>query len=357
MSPEMMELRARVVALERALEAAAQSNHADKRRRRNVAACAIASVAVVVALFFLAVPIPLRAAGPTAVTAPFTVVDGSGRLLMRVLDDPNRGAVVSLYNAAARGVVEIGASSSGCCGTVRVYEGSDNGQPKAMLGVNEDNTGGLQLTGPGNGVTQVSGKGVVIANTERKPVVVLRQDADGGYVQLRNDSGTTGADLWASATGGILQINETAGSQAARIDAVGGPGKLTIFGAGAAKTTIGVSAENAGLLRLESARGNSVLLHGIGALKTLNHVGHEVVDIGVDDHGSGIVDVRHSAGVGGARLDVSESGAGNLKIHSPPFEIMAQMGLKEAGRGDVCVMGRKGLLCLSGVAAKSLIPW
>lgn len=165
-------------------------------------------------------------------------------------------------------------------------------------------------------------------------MVLLRQGADGGYLELRNNSGATSADLSAA-------------------DA----GKLTIFGGGAAKTTIGVSAENAGLLRLESAGGNSVLLHGVGALKTMNPAGKEVVDIGVDPHGNGIVDVRHSAGVGGVRLDVGDNGAGNLKIHTPPFEIMAQMGIKEAGRGDVCVMGRKGLLCLSGVAAKSLIPW
>ena len=46
-----------------------------------------------------------------------------------------------------------------------------------------------------------------------------------------------------------------------------------------------------------------------------------------------------------------------MKIHNPNFEIMAQIGLKEEGRGDVCVMGRKGLICLSGIAAKSLIPW
>lgn len=358
MNPELAELRARVAALENALAAASNTNRADERRRcMNLAVCAVASAAVAVALVFVAVPTPLRAAGPSTLTAPFTIVDDSGRLLMRVMDVANRGAVVSLYNANARGVVEIGASPSGCCGIVRVYNGADNAQPKAMIGVNEDDTGGLHLAGLGNGVTQVSGKGMVVANAEKKPVVVLREDADGGYLQLRNNSGATSADFWASDAGGTLQVNDPSGNQAARIDAAGGPGRMTIFGGGAAKTSIGVSAENAGLLRLESARGNSMLLHGIGALKTLNHVGREVVDIGVDDHGSGIVDVRHSAGVGGVRLDVSESGAGNLKIHSPPFEIMAQIGLKEAGRGDVCVMGRKGLLCLSGVAAKSLIPW
>jgi hypothetical protein len=358
MSPETMELRARVEALERALAAVTNKNRADERRRcLNVAVWAVASAAVAAVLLFLAVPIPLRAAGPTEVTAPFTVVDGSGRLLMRVLDDPNRGAIVSLYNAAARGVVEIGGSASGCCGTLRIYDGADNAQPRAMLGVHENGMGGLHLAGPGGGIAQFTGKGMVVTNGEKEPVAILRRDTDRGYLELRNKSGAASANLWASDVGGILEVNETSGKPAAKIDAVGGPGKMTIFGAGVAKSTIGVSADDAGLLRLDSARGNSVLLHGIGAVKTLNHVGREVVDIGADDHGNGIVDVRHSSGVGGVRLDVSETGAGNLKIHNPSFEIMAQIGLKEEGRGDMCVMGRKGLICLSGIAAKSLIPW
>ncbi len=65
----------------------------------------------------------------------------------------------------------------------------------------------------------------------------------------------SGADLWASATGGILEMNDPSGNQAARIDAAGGPGKMTIFGGGAAKTTIGVSAENAGLLASRAPAG------------------------------------------------------------------------------------------------------
>jgi len=187
--------------------------------------------------------------------------------------------------------------------------------------------------------------------------VVLRLDGDSGHLQLRNSSGATSADLRASDAGGTLDVNDASEKLAARIESAGGPGKMTFFGAGVAKTTLGVSADDAGLLRLESAGGNSVILHGIGGLKAKNPAGKDVVDIGVDPSGNGIVDVRHSAGVGGVRLDVSDNGSGNLKIHTPPFEIMAQMGMKEGGRGDVCIMGRKGLLCLSGVAAKSLIPW
>jgi hypothetical protein len=351
MNPELMELRARIAALERALVIATD------RRRAWSAACAVTLAAVLVALFFVALPISINASGPTTVTAPFTVVDGSGQLVMKVDSLAGRGAVVSLYNGAARGVVELGGSPSGCCGTVRVYDGSDNAKPRAMLGVNASDTGGVELAGVEGGVTQLSGKGLVVANGDKKPIVVLRQVTDHGYLDLRDDSGTPTASLWSSKDGGGFEIDGGTGSRAATIEAAGGPGKLTIYGGAAAKATIGVSADDAGLVRLASAKGNAVMLHGVGAMKTLNPAGQEVVDIGADPHGNGIVDVRHSTGVGGVRLDVSETGAGNVKIHTPPFEIMAQIGLKEGGRGDVCVMGRKGLICLSGVAAKSLIPW
>ena len=43
----------------------------------------------------------------------------------------------------------------------------------------------------------------------------------------------------------------------------------------------------------DGARGDSVLLHGVGAVKTMNPAGKEVVDIGVDSNGNGIVGVRH----------------------------------------------------------------
>ena len=144
---------------------------------------------------------------------------------------------------------------------------------------------------------------------------------------------------------------------AATLESQTGAGRLTLRGNGEPRAIIGVSADDAGLMRMVSAKGTSLEVHAAnGSFKALNHAGREVIDLGIDDHGSGILDVRHSAGVGGARLDVSENGAGNLKIHTPPFEIKAQLGTK-GEKGDVCVEGGKGLICLSGIAIKTLTPW
>src|SRR5262249_38975984 len=77
----------------------------------------------------------------------------------------------------------------------------------------------------------------------------------------------------------------------------------------------------------------------------------------IDPKGNGILDVRHSSGTGGVRLDVSDAGTGNVKIHSLDYDIRAQLGVKEGNKGDVCVMGNKGLDCLSFAFAKLLIPW
>jgi hypothetical protein len=89
----------------------------------------------------------------------------------------------------------------------------------------------------------------------------------------------------------------------------------------------------------------------------VNSDGKSVAELGTDEGGSGILDVRHKSGNGGVRLEVAPDGTGAMKIHSPPFEIKAQMGVKEGGKGDVCVMGGKGNICLSGIAIKSFIPW
>ena len=74
------------------------------------------------------------------------------------------------------------------------------------------------------------------------------------------------------------------------------------------------------------------------------------------DERNGILDVRHSSEAAGVRLDVAGDGTGNVRIHTLSFEIKPQMGVKE-GKGDVCVMGRQGLDCLSATFAKLFIPW
>src|SRR5262249_55632049 len=163
--------------------------------------------------------------------------------------------------------------------------GDDNGQPKAMLGVNADDTGSLQLFGQAEALAQISSKGVVIANAERKQVAMLRQEGDRGYLELRSSKEVPNAAMWASdEEGGTLDFYGPAGNRGATISTVGGPGKVTFFGNNGARSAMGVSADDAGLVLLNAPSGQTVMLHGIGGFKTKNPSGQEVIDIGVDPH-------------------------------------------------------------------------
>jgi hypothetical protein len=319
-------------------------------------------------------------------------------MLMEVRSAQGRGGLLMVYNAASRGIVQVGASLSGCCGILEVYEGDDNAKPKVALGVSTTDNGMVEIGGE-EAVAQITNRGLVVGSADLKPVAMLRMESDRGYLELRNPDGVAAARLWASDTGGRLeigteepevilesaeqrgalwvlnganavsagvwasekggaiQVNGPTGAPAAKIEAPDGPGKMTLLGNSAVRTTLGVSADDAGLIMLNSAKNSTMMLHGHGVLRTTNPAGKEVVDFGIDPGGNGILDVRHSSGVGGVRLDVSNSGSGNVKIHTPPFEIKAQLGVKDGDKGDVCVMGGKGLVCLSAAFVKTFIPW
>jgi hypothetical protein len=339
MDPELTRLRARVEALERrgAIRAAMPGAWA-----------VVAIIAIVAGL-----PVAMRASGPSQVTAPFSVVDDRGRVLMKVESQAGRGAIVSVFNGSGRSILQAGASPSGCCGWVGVF-GEDGDKPKAQLAVQYDDSGVVRLA-DGDDFSQVSGKGVVVRKGANN-LATLAAWSDGGYLRLRNGSNGVTDEIMSTNDGGIIELAPTTGKSTVRIEGLA-TGKMSIAGNGAERSTVGVSADDAGLIRLYSSKGSSTTLHGNGVIRTTNPAGKDVIDLGIDPSGNGILDVRNKAAEGGVRLEVLPDGGGTVKIHTPPFEIKAQMGVKEGGKGDVCVEGSRGLVCLSGIAIKNFIPW
>jgi hypothetical protein len=356
MNRELLELRARMEALECLLaDQAAAERRPGRRGYATPAVCAVLSLANVLLLLDGAA-VRLGAAAPSNVSAPFTVVDDKGHALMSVEADAGGGRL-AIYNADSRAVASLGATSDGSSAHLDVYARADD-EPKVILGINEEENGSLRLAGFGKGVMYVTGSGAVVTNSERRPAAILRADgAERGYLQLRNKDGATTTSVWASDAGGILEVNDKSGKPAGKIDALAGPGKMTVFGNGAERTGLGVSADDAGLIVLKSVKGSEAMFHGNGVLRTTNPAGKNVIELGIDPKGNGILDVRHSSGTGGVRLDVSDGGTGNVKIHSLDYDIRAQLGVKDGNKGDVCVMGSKGLDCLSLTFVKLLIPW
>jgi len=347
MSDEVVALRARIARLERMLAASA------------VVAAVVAAAAM---------PIATRAAGPTRVTAPFTVVDDSGRALLEVTSTASGGRLV-VFNSAQDRIAELQAVHDGKAGHLFIYSAGD-ANPRVMVGMNESG-GALELAADDGLTTEMTGRGLVVADANRNPLAALRGSTDRGWVKLWA-AGLPKIELWATGMGGRMSMYGTSGSddsstpptepptalEAVTIEGrANGAGKITLAANEQPRATLGVSASDGGLIRLDAGNGNRAEMHGTnGSFRSLNPGGGDVAVIGVDGNGNGIVDVRHKSSTGGVRLDVSDTGAGNLKIHTPPFEIKAQIGTK-GEKGDMCVEGGKGLICLSGVAIKSLIPW
>jgi hypothetical protein len=340
MDSELTRLRARVDALERSAAV-----------RASVAR--VSAIVTMVAIL-AALPVAMRANGPSQVTAPFTVVDDSGRVLMKVESLPGRGAIVSIFNAGGRSILQAGSSPTGCCGWLGVF-GEDGDKPKAQLAVQQKDDNGIVRLADGDDFSQVSGKGLSIRKGSNN-VATVSGWSDGGYLRLRNGNNGITGEVMSTNEGGIIELGPSTSKATMRIEGLAA-GKMAIAGNGAERATIGVSADDAGLIRLSSTKGSLTTVHGNGVIRTLNPAGKEVIDLGIDPSGNGILDVRNNAAEGGVRLEVLPDGSGTVKIHTPPFNIKAQMGIKEGGKGDVCVEGAKGLVCLSGIAIKNFIPW
>jgi len=116
-------------------------------------------------------------------------------------------------------------------------------------------------------------------------------------------------------------------------------------------------ANSAGHIRLSSNTQAQTILNGEFGIRQTNAQGQPVAQLYVDDNGQGSMLALNRAGVGMAKVSVAADGSSGLVEVSQGGEIKATMGVKEGGKGDLCVEGRKGLVCLSGVAIKSLIPW
>lgn len=168
--------------------------------------------------------------------------------------------------------------------------------------------------------------------------VVADPTGGGGHAIVFNNDGTIAAEIL--------------GTQA-------GNGQLRINKAGATRVSLGIAVKgDAGNMVLFSNTTQAqTILHGEYGIRQTNAQGQPVAQLYVDDNGQGSVLALNRAGVGMAKLSVAADGSSGLVEVSQGGEIKATMGVKEGGKGDLCVEGRKGLVCLSGVAIKSFIPW
>jgi hypothetical protein len=338
MDRELIELRERVAALERALAtmSSEQARHARGRRLPRVVGRLVA-VVVTAAAVAGPVSLSLRAAGPTSVTAPFSVVNAAGRTLLQV-SETEAGGQIQLFNSAVKSVAEIKVSKDGCCGRVDLYDMVKGSlQSKAVLGVDNNDSGVLRLSGSGGGFLQALDVGVGVQNTDGKVVaqLVADPDTDDGFVLVRNPSAESEARLSFRDGGGILQFSK----------------KET------PKATIGVSQDNIGMLRLAGAAGGRALLaRGDGKLLATNTTGVEVMALGADNNDQGYVVAKDQGGNVAASVSAGGDGTGMVQVFRSK-ELSVVMGTKDGNKGDVCANGPKASACISVLAAKTFTQW
>jgi hypothetical protein len=235
--------------------------------------------------------------GITRVTAPFQVVDASGKVVLSVADAGNSAAGTSI-------------SLSGGGGAIATYS-------------SKGNISTLAESGP-------AGHGLMIAHdaSGRQRGTVL---GDSGGFMTMNEAGKQVA-LTGSFNGkGVIGIYTDRSQRIAVLsEATTGGGELTLFDKAHTKTAL-VGADAAGGL---------VQLHGVGKSAL-------TVELGVNDGGGGVLELMDRGGRRAAMLTGSDSlGTGQLLIEKDGRPA-ATLDVNNAGAGDLVLFNPSGGLGLT----------
>lgn len=317
MESELVNLQQRVAELEEALAAVAAHQRPSRSRWRTALVsmfCAgIVAIGLAVALARPA-SATLTDQGPSKVVAPFQVVDSAGRVLFNVESQP-AGGVIGIFNTKGDRVIELLAGPEGSSSIGLI----DKGIRKVHL-VLDGQAGGTVIVGGDETTTHIVEDGVKVMSPGKagtNPVVGLGLSEDGQ---------------------GTLQIFNSAGKLAVEL--------------GIAKTN------NAGLAKLFSSTQAQMILNGEVGIRQTNAQGQPVFQAGVDDNGQGYAMAANKAGAYVSKISVAADGSSGRVEVSSGGEVKGLMGVLQNGKGDVCASGDPGKqVCLSGLAAKSFIPY
>lgn len=349
MDPELIELRARVEILERALAAASRSGALQPGpRRATPLVCGVMAAIVAAAALVFSLPATPRAAGPTTVTAPFTVVDDSGRTLIQVRAEKGRGGHIAVYNdkQVPQQVVEIAASPSGCCGWVAVYKEQES-PAKAVLGVDGGDNGLLELKGEDSAYLAAGGWGVSVANADGHGVakLVAAEDKD-GYLSLRNSSDKDSMlEVAASQGGGFIKILNPSGKSAAEISADKN---------GAGMVAVGGKIESDAIFMSTGDDGAGNLTLRRGTIKILNQSKKAAAEMSATGNdGLGMLSLGGKDQFDAIFMSAGQDGGGNLAVQGKQGKTALFMNATPDGAGALSVWGKNGSEVKVGLGVNS----
>ncbi len=352
MEDQILELKSQFARLEKELEAA-RLEVADLREQRWSRRSLRILSAVGVVLTVLAVA---EVAGidigqtqtsskTTKLQAPFEVVDGNGKPILRVVDGEKKFRGLLAMGSRGTPVVLIGEHSESNSGAVSVL--GDEGQGYAELSIGDDIgavvIGSSQARPPlgyfgsANAVNKLPGVGE--ESVRREGVALRLQEEDGTAVAELSNSPAAGD----KGAGMSLKIRNKEGKVVAGLGVNpdgGGGGALKIGDSKGVVLASMVATQKAGRVNVfESAGGTAV------------------ADMGAEDDGRGFVRVSSTKQGEAASLSVGTANGGIVQVRNPAgFGVI--LGISgENPKGDICAVGKKGQVCFSTLCAKNFMPY
>jgi copper(I)-binding protein len=325
------DVRARVEALELTVATLRQ----DLRRTR-------APGRIAPATLLWAVTVALAVAGSAAIRAAdnaplivgpagIVVTNAEGRPALTLQSLPGQGGRVAVFNGSGEPIAQLVGSSNACCARLEMLHTSD-GKPRVIIGV-AGTDGAIRMRGDTEAYSQISADGYALhGETGDDPIVAIRDDGSGGMIRLRSASGAPA----------LLLTSED------------GNGLMRAYGASGIATVLG-SSNGIGMLRLNSTKAQAAILEqGDGRIYFTNAGGTGVMAIGANDNGGYMV-ALNNAGKEASTVSVEPDGSGRVQLWRTG-ELSLIAGTTD-GRGDLCVNGAKGKLCMGLLAVKTFTPY
>jgi len=260
------------------------------------------------------------------------VTNEQGKPAMTLQSLPGIGGRIAVFNATGNRVAQLIASGDQCCGRFEIFQTGDE-QPKVVVGVS-GTRGSIRFRSESDAFSQISSSGFAIRGASGPdPILAIRDDGEaGGLVRLRTATGQP-----------MLMLSNDDGN-----------GVIRAYGPGGVATVLG-SSNGIGMLRLNSTSAQAAMLaQGDGRLSFTNAAGIGVVAVGGNTTGGYFV-ATNNAGKEAATLSIDGEGSGLEQLwRSGELSLIAGT---TQGRGDLCVQGSKGKLCMGLLGVKSMIQY
>lgn len=292
--------------------------------------------------------------GITQVTAPFEVVDASGKVILSVRNDDYTEAAVSIHVAEGAGGLSLN---------------SGEGNTVAALGADEAGHGVLKANdADGTRRASVSGAAAVVVYDESgsKRYAALETTGQGGLIRALNPKEQTAAGVGVDPrgkglvavidTGGqaqlsisdtgtpAVQVVDNASKQLAVVESVNGKGRVAVVDGGRTNAEMVAAPAGGGKLVVHNAGGQPIAAVGTGetgkgSFSVLE--GSEAVALmSADASGNGGVSVSNAQGIGGVELYGHHDAfdGGSVLVLNQSGEIVAVMATSDEGKGLVGVV-------------------